>query len=310
MTLSPPEHRPGPTTARLATPLQHNLARNILDMLRERGAQPGDPVSRLALAKALGVSRTPVVAATRLLETLGAVETRGRSVRVRSLAPRPELQNDAPEENVPARLLVAIARGRAGGSIPDEVSERQLALTLGAGRSAVAQALAQFAEAGIATRNRGNGWRFTAGFASPRERSASYRFRLLVEPAALLEPDFTLTSGFAERTRREHIRFLERGWSDELAVAFFRTNAEFHLGLAEASGNRFMAAAVAQQNRVRMLTNYVWHLGPDRVRVSVKEHLEILDALGAGDRERASLLMRLHLTQAMALRHYEGERSD
>ena len=285
------------------TTLQRGLARNILDLLRERGAQPGERVSRLALAEALGVSRTPIGAAMSLLEDLGAVRTEGRSVLVRSLDVPAPLPEESAAENGSGRLLVAIARGRADGTIPAVVSERQLSVQLAASRGAVAQALAQLADAGVATRNRGNGWRFTAGFACERERAASYRFRLLIEPSGLLEPDFALPRNAAERMRRDHSGFLDRPWDDARAVDFFRMNAEFHLGLAEASGNRFIAAAVAQQNRARMLTNFGWRVESERVRASVREHLDIMDALEAGHRDRAALLMRLHLMGAMALPH-------
>lgn len=285
-----------------ATPLQRNLARNILDLLRERGVSPGERLSRPVLAEALGVSRTPVNGALALLESLGAVRTEGRTMRLRTLDLAPGALRPGGGENGVARVLVGIARGRADGTVPDEVSERQLAQILGAGRALVAQAMAQLAEGGVATRNRGHGWRFTAGFASLAERAASYRFRLLIEPAALLEAGFVLPPGFAARMRRDHQGFLDRAWHDDDAVAFFEVNAAFHAGLAEASGNRFMAAAVAQQNRLRTLSNLRWRLGPGRVIVSVREHMAILDALLADDREGAARHMRQHLLDAMALR--------
>ncbi|WP_458095201.1 GntR family transcriptional regulator [Roseomonas sp. WA12] len=284
------------------TPLRRNLARNILELLRERGAAPGDRLSRIALAEALGVSRTPVNGAIALLEELGAVRTEGRAVRLTSLDIDPESLGAREGETGVARLLVAIARGRADGAVPDDVSERQLAQQFGAGRGVVAQALSQLAEAGVASRKRGHGWRFTAGFASPEERAASYRFRLLIEPAGLLEPGFALPAGFAARTRREHGRFLDRPWRDDDAPAFFEINAAFHAGLAEASGNRFIAAAVVQQNRLRALSNLNWQMGPQRVAVSVREHLAILDLLQAGSAARAAEAMRLHLSDALALK--------
>ncbi|MBI0435874.1 GntR family transcriptional regulator [Roseomonas sp. KE0001] len=287
-----------PTTS----PLRRNLARNILDLLRERGAAPGERLSRLALAEALGVSRTPVNGAIALLEELGAVRSEGRAVLLQTLDLDEERLLPGGEERGVARLLVAIARGRADGSVPDEVSERQLAQQFGVGRGVAAQALAQLAEAGVATRNRGHGWHVTAGFTSREERAASYRFRLLIEPAGLLEPGFALPAGFAARMQREHRRFLEKPWRDDDAVAFFEINAAFHAGLADASGNRFIAAAVVQQNRLRTLSNYSWRMGPDRAAVNVREHLAILQSVLDGDRDRAALQMRLHLADALALR--------
>lgn len=285
-----------------ATPLQRDLARNILELLRERGAVPGERISRAGLAEALGVSRTPVNGAFALLEAVGAVATEGRAVRLRSLDPDPALLGDAAPSAGVDRLLVEIAQGRSDRRVADEVSERQLVQQFGASRGAVAQALAQLAEAGVVSRNRGHGWRFTAGFASRAERAASYRFRLLLEPGALLEPGFRLPPGFAARMRAGHERFLGRPWQEGDSVAFYRINADFHAGLAEASGNRFIAAAVAQQNRVRLLSNYSWRVGAARVETSVREHLTILETLEAGDQERAALQMRLHLADALALR--------
>ena len=284
-----------------ATPLQRELARNILELLRDRGAAPGARISRAGLAEALGVSRTPVHGAVALLEALGAVATEGRALRLIDAEAELPPEGDGEKTGVD-RLLVAIAQGRSDGRVAEEVSERQLAQQFAAPRGAVAQALAQLAEAGVVSRNRGHGWRFTAGFASRAERAASYRFRMLIEPPALLEPTFALPAGFAARMRAEHHRFLERTWHDDHAVALYRINAAFHEGLAEASGNRFIAAAVAQQNRVRLLSNYSWRVGAERVAVTVREHLAILDALEAGDQERAALLMRLHLADALALR--------
>lgn len=286
----------------LGTPLHRDLARNILAMLREQGATRGTRLSRPALAQALGVSRTPVNGAVALLEKLGVVTSEGRSVRLCSLELDPAVLQSESEETGLDRLLVDIARGRADGIVPDEVSERQLASMFDVGRGVVVQALTQLAEGGVVSRNRGHGWRFAPGASSAEERAASYRFRLLIEPAGLVEPNFALPPGFADRTRTTHLGFLERPWRDENAIAFFRVNAAFHAGLAEASGNRFIAAAVAQQNRVRMLSNFIWRLGRERVEVSVREHLAILDTLLAGDRERASMLMRLHLSDALALR--------
>ena len=284
-----------------STPLHRTLARDILELLRSRGAAPGERLSRAALAEMLGVSRTPVNGAVAVLERSGAVRIEGRSVRLARLDPAPEPVGSGQEDTV-ERLLVAIARARVDGSLAGDVSERQLAQFLGCGRHVLVPALRQLAEAGVVSRNRGHGWRFTGEFRDLEERAASYRFRILIEPAALLEPDFAMPEGFAERMRREHETFLDRAWSEGDRVAFYDMNARFHQGLADSSGNRFMAAAVAQQNRVRTLSNLSFPTGLERARVNVGEHLAILDAIEVGDRPRAAGLMRLHLEEAMRLR--------
>ena len=60
----------------------------------------------------------------------------------------------------------------------------------------------------------------------------------------------------AARMRAAHEGFLGRAWRGTDSVAFFETNAAFHLGLAQASGNRFLVQAVEQQNQLRLFYNY------------------------------------------------------
>lgn len=293
-----------PTPDAVEAPALHRaLARDILRSLRARDARPGERLSRLALARELGVSRTPVVGAVALLESLGVVETDGRSVLLRDpafdperLAPSTEVTGDAV-----TALIVALARDRRAGALPEEVSERQLQARYSVGRSVLAAALRQLAEVGAATRNRGHGWHFGPAYASAEDRAASYRFRLMIEPAGLLEPSFSLRPGWIAEMRRAHERYLGRGWDEIDLVAFFETNAAFHRGLAEASGNRFLVQAIEQQNQLRRFSNYDWHSGSERVRVSAADHLGILDALEAGDRVEAAERMHRHLAGTAAL---------
>lgn len=279
------------------TPALHrDLARDILRGLRARGAAPGERLSRLALAKELGVSRTPVEGAVALLESLGVVETEGRAVRLRDAGFDPErlAAPAAQDGDAVARLVMQLAHDRRTGALPEEVSERLLQSRYGAGRAVVAAALRQLAEVGAVTRNRGHGWRFGPAYASAADRAASYRFRLMLEPDGLLEPGFALPDGWIAGMRHAHERFLDR-WTETDPVGFFETNAAFHRGLAEGSGNRFLVQAIEQQNQLRRFSNYDWQRGVERVRVSAADHLGILEALEAGDRTEAAERMHRHL---------------
>src|SRR3546814_3525349 len=87
--------------------------------------------------------------------------------------------------------------------------------------------------------------------------------------------------------RRRHREIRDAPWSETGSIALFETNAAFHEGLAVASGNRYFANAIQQQNRLRRFSNYDWVYGHERVVVSCSEHLEILDRLEAGERDIA-----------------------
>ncbi|WP_152613418.1 GntR family transcriptional regulator, partial [Inquilinus limosus] len=57
-----------------ASPLQLELARQIVERMRDEGWAPGMRVSEQALARALGVSRSPIRGALDLLVARGVLE--------------------------------------------------------------------------------------------------------------------------------------------------------------------------------------------------------------------------------------------
>lgn len=278
------------------------LATRIVELARRDGLAAGDRLTETGLAAALRVSRTPVRAALAELRRLGVVEmapNRGATLRMAADTvdtahwPRPDRAEDA--------LLVALARDRRAGALPDEVSEADLIRRYQIPRPALTRVLERLAEVGIAARKPGYGWAFLPLLDDPPTRRESYRFRQLIEPAALLEPDFHLDPAWSAEARHQHEAILRRPWTEADSVAFFEMNAAFHEGLAKSSGNRFLHLCVVHQNRLRRFRNYDWTLGPERVVVSTTEHLEILDRLHRDDREVAATLLRRHIDRAAAL---------
>jgi DNA-binding GntR family transcriptional regulator len=278
-----------------ATSLHQDLARTARSLWLAEGVPPGTRVAEAALAARLAVSRTPVRAALRLLEAAGVTARQGRATVVADL--RRDLPGPAATD--PAEALAAeIARRRAEGDLPDAFREADLMRLFGRPRGVVARALARLLRLGVVGRNPAQGWHFAPGLASAEEREAAHRFRLTVEPAALLEPGYSLDPAFARGMRAAHGAVLRRRWRDADAVGFFEMNAAFHAGLAAGSGNRFFQDAVAAQNRLRALLNTDWRFGAERAHASCREHLAVLDALEAGDRARAAALLAGHLRSA------------
>lgn len=279
--------------ARQPTRLQEELAGRIMDLARMDGAAPGDRLNEKILAERLNVSRSPVRAALDLLASRGLVIRRPQR-GVELLAALPD-EAAAPGGRIAHDdLLVHIAADRDYGRLGDDVSETELMQRYGAVRATVRRALDLLADMQMVERKPGYGWRFLTSWSAELRRD-SYRFRLVIEPAAILEPGFALRPGFAEEMRRRHDESLSLPWSETSSVAFFEMNAAFHEGIAEASGNRFLLEAMRRQNRLRRFSIYNWKHGFERVRANHAEHMEILSRLEAGDMELAALLMRRHL---------------
>ncbi len=231
---------------RAASPLQQQLSTRILDLIRADAMAPGTRLAEVALAERLQVSRTPVRAALKLLASRRLIRRGAQRGYAVAEAPPPDKELRKPKLEQTEQLFLAIARDRRTGRLPLDVSERDLMLRYKATRPLVQRVLAKLAEVAAVQRKPGHGWRFEPSLADADARAESYRFRLVVEPAGLLEPSFQLDPTWAAEMRRQHQDMLEMPWSETSSIALFEMNADFHEGLAAASGNRFLLVSVQQ----------------------------------------------------------------
>ncbi|UDL91884.1 GntR family transcriptional regulator [Mesorhizobium sp. PAMC28654] len=292
-----------PISAGSASPLQIDLARRILERIRDSGWAVGTRISVPDLARAFGVSRSPISAALELLVARGILTgfgTRGLQLAldVAELDPQVILPS-SPLEDLYRRMM----KDRAVGELPQDVSEAELMPRYQVSRGVIRKLLLRFAAEGLAQRLPGHGWRFAESLVGDDAQRESYEFRIVVECAALRSPMFRADLQQLAQVRRAHERILSTVLEGRPLTGgdeWFRINASFHEGLAACSGNRFLADAVRQQNNLRRLQESAGfdQLPTERLERSCREHLAILDAVEAGEIEWAEALLRQHLRQA------------
>jgi DNA-binding GntR family transcriptional regulator len=283
--------------------LQERLAGRILTHAHEQGFGPGAWLSENALAQAFGVSRTPVRGALAVLSKhglLNVVPRKGyvlkRAVHEQDLEPYADIASED------ERLVQRMAADRFSGSLPDQISEADLMRRYGVARGALARVLNGLVQENVIERRNGHGWQFLPALNATQLHEDSYRFRLLIEPACVLEPSFRLDKARAVRLRAAHVELLEGTLESLSSVKFFELNAEFHEFIAGCSRNRFLEQAVINQNRLRRFFGYIAVFGLERMRVSCSEHVAILDRLMAGEREHAATLLWRHLLGSSRVR--------
>jgi len=281
-------------------PLTQRVSRYILDQALAGGYGSGDHMTEADLAGRLGISRTPVRAALRLLHERGLLAhapNRGYTLaagREAMAQARRELPEDE-EKTLYYRLL----RDRLGGRLPTRVNELELAQTYGVPRPLLRSVLTTLLQDGVLRGRHYQRWEFTETLDSVESERESYRFRLTVECAALREPGFQV-EGERLLACRERQQALLTHASRHSWMEFFEANAQFHELLASASGNRFILDAVRQQNRLRRISDLSDYplVNIDLLRKSCREHLQILDAVEEGDLEAAAKRMHAHLSRA------------
>jgi len=283
--------------------LQQDLAERILDLAREDGLIAGAHLNESVIARRLDVSRTPVRAAFAWLEDRGLVRRHPhRGLELISAPGASETSVSLPDGVELA--LVRLAHEREAGELEDAFSEQEIMRRYELGRPEMKRLLARLSDLDMVERKPGYGWRFLQEPRDHRVHDERYRFRLLIEPMAFLEPGFGPDEGWIAEMRERHDATLRQPWRETSAIGFFEMNAAFHEGLAAASGNRFIHAAIRRQNQLRRLSNYDWVFGFERVEVNCREHLQILDSVVAGDLEVAAAQMRRHLQRASQLRQH------
>ncbi len=281
------------------TPLQVDLARLIAQDIVARRYTPGTHLSEEALAAGYQVSRTPVRGALKLLATQGLITHRpnsGYTVADNAVLADAAITSTGPTQQELYRRLID---DRAARVLPDPFTERDLLQRYGAPRSVLTKALLQLSADGLLEKRKGHGWQFAPSLESRAALDESYRFRMAIECAGLLEPTFKLDRDALARMRSAHEALAERGEADISATEFFALNASFHELLARFSGNRYLLQAVQQQNQLRRLEEHAAFHRDARYIGSTREHLQIIDALQAGDQERAAQLMRHHLQASL-----------
>jgi DNA-binding GntR family transcriptional regulator len=282
--------------------LHGELAARITRLVHEQRMQPGTRLFEGRLAQQLGVSRTPIHAALDHLAAQGYVERqRNRGVILVKLPPM--LVTHAGSAGPSEALLARIAIDRRIGRLADQVSEQDVMQAYDLTRAVVKEVLNRLADVGVVEHKLGYRWKFVDQAYDMKTQVESFRFRLLIEPAALLEPGFFLAPEWIKDMSERHESFIASHWTEASSVAFFEMNASFHEGLVAGSHNRFFVESLHRLNQRRRLANYDWRHGRERVDQSCHEHLAILDRVEAGDQEGAARLMREHLGLARQARY-------
>ncbi len=275
------------------------LARQIIDVVLERGLTEGDHLPESTLSKACGVSRTPIRSALKILEKNDIVRRREEGGYFLHVPPE-KMVSDAVAglEDLEDSLAARILSDRAERRITDVQSVSALVRRYDAPRSAVLNALKILNGDGVVVQLPGRAWAFQPILDTPNAREESLAFRLTMEPQAIVATGFQMDSQKTGLLRQQTEEFLARPDGTLSAVAFLHLDCAFHSFIAESSGNRFIRGALLAHQRLR-LTTQKDHTIPDfRLRQSLDEHLDILDSLDRMQLQLAADQMVLHLRRS------------
>ncbi|ASC65885.1 FCD domain-containing protein [Achromobacter denitrificans] len=284
--------------------LQTNTVNKILELIKEERLPEGAHLTAQKLADRLRLSRSPVNDALGILEQHGVVTRKPNrgyflSRDFEALADTPALPRPPAADDIVTQSYFKLADDLLRGELPMQCSEAQLraryALTL-----AQTQALlARVSQEGWAHRRPGYGWEFSSMMTTPDSLLQSYRLRLALEPAALLEPTFRIEKSVLARCRAAEQHLLDGGIATDTADQLHERGVRFHESLVEASGNPFFIDTIKRVNRVRRLLSYRSMQDRSRYRQHCDQHLAILDLLERERNEDAAAALSEHLRSTL-----------
>ncbi len=256
------------------------------------------------LADRLRVSRQPVGEALALLHEKGFL-TREKNRGYFLAKPFTEPLADVvralglEESDVVNNAYFRIADDLLKRDLPQEVSEQLLKIRYGLTASQLAAVLARISQEGWGERKPGYGWVFSSMLSTPDSLLQSYRLRLAIEPAALLEPGYKLAPEVYEQARAAELHLLNGGIETASASELHDRGVRYHESLVEGSDNPFFIDTIKRVNRVRRLLSYRSMENRDRYQEHCKQHLHVLELLKAERNEEAAQFLREHLVHTM-----------
>jgi DNA-binding GntR family transcriptional regulator len=281
-----------------------SIATQIVELIQTEQMEVGSHLPAQMLADRLRVSRSPVNEALSFLHEKGVLR-RERNRGFFLAQPVVERLSDVveqlglPESDIVTSAYFRIADDRLKGLLPDEFSEQMIRTRYGLTNTQLNAVLTRISQEGWAERKPGYGWQFSSMLTTPDSLLQSYRLRLALEPAALLEPGYRLDPKVLERCRAAEMHLINGGIDTDTAAQLHDRGVRFHESLVEASGNSFFIDAIKRVNRVRRLLSYRSMQHRERYAVHCKQHLHILDLLERERNEEASIALREHLQHTL-----------
>lgn len=285
-----------------ASPLALKIANEITLLVTSGEIAAGEHLRAQHLADRFGVSRQPVRDAFQILSEQGLVElkeNRGFFVKDTAGGVVEPVSNEAKPFEV-ANDYQRLAEDWLTDKIPAEVTEQMLRERYDLTKAQLNDILMRAAREGWAERKQGYGWRFLPVAKTAEAFEQIYRFRMLIEPAAMLEPEFRLDRAIIDEQRRIQMRMLETDIERLPAERLLHNGALFHEELIKMSNNPFFHLSLVRVNRMRRLLEYRSRVDRSRTVRQCQEHLTILDLLQQGEIVEASFAMRRHLGGALS----------
>lgn len=176
------------------------------------------------------------------------------------------------------------------------LSERQLAAELGMSKTPVKAALERLEMEGYITVSPQSG--ITVRKLDDKEIAEIFELRMALEVFALRTIAGKLSEAQLAQWQANLDAFAEVAENPDRHSEIVRLDTEFHVMPSIFLGNKQLLTMMQQlAERILVVTNQVFSLMPFRAKESLRDHIEILQAVAQGKSQEAGELMEAHIRQ-------------
>ena len=276
----------------------------IVELLRQDRVTVGTHLAAQQLADRLRVSRSPVNQALARLHEQGLLRhlpNRGYFLAqaLDAMSARQTRGLGLAQVDDVTRVYFQVAEDLLRGELPLACTDNALRARYDLTSAQLTALLTRIAQEGWIERTPGYGWAFSEMLTTPDSLLQSYRLRLALEPAALLEPGYAIAPEVLAQCRAAEERLLDGGIETDTPDQLYERGVRFHEALVEGSHNPFFIDTIRRVNRVRRLLSYRSMQDRTRYVEHCRQHLQILDLLEAGHQREAAQALARHLGRTL-----------
>ncbi len=260
---------------------------------------PGGHLVAQQIADKYRVSRTPARDALITLEKFDLLELQPyRGYFVTEDSPQSKARDLLKQLGSDKDYYFQLVDDWLSDDLPVTVTEQYLRNRYDLTKARLNDLLARAAREGWAEPKEGYGWSFLPVAKTTEAFEDIYRFRLAIEPAAMLEPGFEAKPKVLAELRRSQEKLLEVDLGN-IPEQLLVSGSNFHEELIKLSNNNYFYSSLKRINQMRRLMEYRAEFHWERLIGECNQHLEIISHLESGEIIEASYLMRRHLQGAL-----------
>ncbi len=280
--------------------LQRELISEILEIIRGNRMAAGASLRESSIARKFNVSRSPVRAALDHLCDLGVTEhIAGRGYfLICDATDLPDIRLETTFQSV-RRIYNAMINAHIDGSLAGAFHTSEIADRFLVENRPLNLAIQRLQTQELIEQTGDDRWVFSNSLKTRTEDDADmYRFRLLLEPSALLQPGFSISAEKIAALRAQQVDLMNRLETNFDVSEIYDANDALHGSLITACHNRFIINALNYYEPVGRMFEYRHYQETARTQTACLEHIDILDRIAAGKMQDAANLMHAHISAA------------